>query len=231
MTEAIWLTSADPAPLLDHVAVHGSARKLRRCAVACARRSFALLSSHDSREAIEAAERHADGEGGAAALAAVEQAAARAAMEEGFFLMPAAAAAACAAVASPAEALRTVFQAYRQKAIRDAVYHCALPREEVEAVATATAEEHDLQCELLYEVFGNPYRPVTLEPHVSRWNNSCVVKLARVIYDERRWHELPILGDALADAGCVNETLLAHFYQVGEHVRGCWALDVVLGRS
>jgi hypothetical protein len=231
MTESLWFTSADPAPLLDHVAVHGSARKLRLCAVACCRRSFSLLSSRRSREAIEAAERSADGETDDETLAGAEQVAAQATMDEGFFLMPAAAAAACAAVASADEALRTVFQAYRQKAIRDAVYNCALPREEAEAAATATAEENGIQCDLLYEVFGNPFRPVILDRRVTLWNDGCVVRLARHIYEERRWSELPILGDALADAGCASEELFAHLYQGCDHVRGCWALDVVLGRS
>jgi hypothetical protein len=71
--------------------------------------------------------------------------------------------------------------------------------------------------------------------HIDRawlaWNNGCVAKLARCIDAEQRFQDLPILADALEDAGCVNEDILTHCRQPGEHVRGCWVVDLLLGKS
>ncbi|MBL8795582.1 MAG: hypothetical protein JNM56_16875 [Planctomycetia bacterium] len=75
---------------------------------------------------------------------------------------------------------------------------------------------------------GNPFRPVTVD---SAWRTPTVVSLATAIYAERAFGRLPILGDALEDAGCTNVDLLNHCRQPGDHVRGCWAVDAVLGRE
>ena len=58
-----------------------------------------------------------------------------------------------------------------------------------------------------------------------------MVKLAQVIYDEHAFDRMPELADALEDAGCTNAEILAHCRQPGPHVRGCWALDLVLGKE
>ena len=86
-------------------------------------------------------------------------------------------------------------------------------------------------CDLVREIFGNPSRPVHVEESWLRWNDGCVVKLARGIYDGQRWLDLPILADALLDAGCDDEELLAHCRSTEGHTRGCWALDLLLGRG
>ncbi len=82
--------------------------------------------------------------------------------------------------------------------------------------------------DLIRDIFGNPFRPVTLDP---RWLSSTVLDLARTIYDERVWERMPILADALMDAGCDNEEILNHCRGPGPHVRGCWAIDLVLGKE
>jgi hypothetical protein len=74
---------------------------------------------------------------------------------------------------------------------------------------------------LLRDIFGNPFRPVTLDP---RWLSSTVLDLARTIYDERVFERLPILADALMDAGCDSEEVINHCRSEGSHVRGCWWL-------
>jgi hypothetical protein len=76
------------------------------------------------------------------------------------------------------------------------------------------------------EIFPNPFAPPRFDP---AWRTSTVVALARGIYDERAFDRLPILADALQDAGCDNDDLLAHCRGPGPHVRGCWALDLCLG--
>jgi hypothetical protein len=81
----------------------------------------------------------------------------------------------------------------------------------------------------LREIVGNPFRPVTLD---QSWRTSTVVALAKGIYAERTFDVLPILSDALMDAGCENADLLDHCRDPQlTHVRGCWAVDLVLGKS
>jgi hypothetical protein len=82
--------------------------------------------------------------------------------------------------------------------------------------------------DLLCCVFGDAFEPVRLG---RGWRTSNVTALAQSIYDERAFDRLPILADALEDAGCDNADILNHCRQPGEHVRGCWAVDLVLGKE
>jgi hypothetical protein len=91
--------------------------------------------------------------------------------------------------------------------------------------------QHPWLCELLRDLAGNPFRPVTARASWLHRNDGAVAHLARVIYDERRFEDLAVLADALEDAGCAHAELLAHCRSGGEHVRGCWALDLLLGKS
>jgi hypothetical protein len=88
--------------------------------------------------------------------------------------------------------------------------------------------EEMAQAYLLHDIFGNPFRPVALDP---RWRTSPVVDLARTIYDERAFARVPVLADALRDAGCDQELILYHCREEGPHVRGCWVVDLVLGKQ
>jgi hypothetical protein len=89
--------------------------------------------------------------------------------------------------------------------------------------------EQRAQADLLREVFGNPFRPVALEP---AWLTSEVRALAHAIYAERAWDRMPILADALQEAGCENEDVLAHCRSAtAPHVRGCWVVDLLLGKG
>ena len=82
---------------------------------------------------------------------------------------------------------------------------------------------------LVRDIFGNPFRPVTFDPE---WRTTTALALARGIYDERAFDRLPILADALQDAGCDNDDILTHLRDTTTpHVRGCWALDLVLGKE
>jgi len=95
-------------------------------------------------------------------------------------------------------------------------------------VLAGYSEEKAHQRNLLRDIFGNPFRPVTLDP---AWKTATVVALAEAIYADRAFDRLPILADALEEAGCTSGELLNHCRQPGEHVRGCWAVDLLLGRS
>jgi hypothetical protein len=85
-----------------------------------------------------------------------------------------------------------------------------------------------VQCTLLRCIFGNPFRSVTLDPS---WLTCTVTSLAQAIYTDRAFDRLPILADALEDAGCTDADILAHCRGGGEHVRGCWVVDLLLGKT
>ena len=95
----------------------------------------------------------------------------------------------------------------------------------------ATAAEATAQTELIRDIVGNPFRPVRLKPEWLAWNDETAPKIAQAIYEERAFDRLPILADALEDAGCDNADLLAHCREPGEHVRGCWVIDLLLGKE
>jgi hypothetical protein len=89
------------------------------------------------------------------------------------------------------------------------------------------AEERE-QVRLEREVAGNPFRPVALDPS---WRTSTAVALARQMYESRDFGAMPILADALEEAGCYSPDVLAHCRGDGPHVRGCWMVDLILGKS
>jgi hypothetical protein len=96
--------------------------------------------------------------------------------------------------------------------------------------AAAAAAERGAHCVLLRDVLGNPFRTVSVSPAWLTWEGGTVRQLARAIYDERAFDRLLVLADALEEAGCDNADLLSHCRGPGEHVRGCWVIDLLLGR-
>ncbi len=87
------------------------------------------------------------------------------------------------------------------------------------------------RADILRELLGNQYRPVAVSPSWHAWNGGTVVKLAQAIYDERAFDRLPILADALEEAGCDIADILGHCRGPGPHVRGCWVVDLLLGKG
>jgi hypothetical protein len=92
----------------------------------------------------------------------------------------------------------------------------------------AVRAEMVAQANLLRCGFGNPFRPVSLDPS---WATSTVQMLAHGIYADRAFDRLPILADALQDAGCENDDILNHLRGPGPHVRGCWVVDLLLRKE
>jgi hypothetical protein len=70
-----------------------------------------------------------------------------------------------------------------------------------------------------------------MHPRWLLWNDETVLRLARHIYEQQKFEELPILGDALEEAGCADEAVLSHCHHSDGHVRGCGVVDLVLGQS
>jgi hypothetical protein len=212
MTEDEWLSGADnPGAMVERLTGEVSARKLRLFGCACVRLVAHLLRQQESAAAIEVAERFADGLATRSELQAAEAGAweAHQRQAEGrnhaAFVVP--------------FVCRTPISCRAAAALAQNVSHL-LP-----------AAERDRPCRLAREVFGNPFHPPALDPVWSAWQGGLLRQLARGIYEERAFDRLPVLGDALEEAGCADEQVLAHCRVPAEHVRGCWVVDLALGKS
>ena len=242
MTEAEWLRCDDPGSMLSFLSGRVSDCKLRLFALACCERIGSLITDARSRAALSFAEQHAHEDlTRQKGRIAVQKAAAAAARELGARLtsftrsdeLPArtAATAADAAVAvmrgNPLDAARwashlAAYSAAWSRAASSGAepYH--------DAPYDLRRDEQEMQLPLLRDIFGNLFRPVTADPS---WFTSTAATLATGIYAERAFDRLPILADALEDAGCANADILAHCRGGGEHVRGCWVIDLLLGKQ
>jgi hypothetical protein len=258
VTESEWLAATDPQKMLEYLRGKTSDRKLRLFAAACCRRIWPLLSDRRSRRAVEAVEAFADRLVASGVLEAAREAAMQACNAAPF--AGAAWLAAAAAHEATAADLRAgrrgppvLGRAWGEAA---GVAHYAaevvgseaadgpvaegVPKQIAESArGIAKASEQRRQANLLRCVFGKlPRRSSALPSTVLAWNDRTVPRLAQAAYDERRLPEgtldparLGILADALLDAGCDDEELLAHLRSPGPHVRGCFEVDIVLGRS
>jgi hypothetical protein len=238
MTVDEWLTCTgwdDWEAIWRHVP-HHSRRALGLFGVACCRAVWHLLTDERSRRAIEVAERYAEGQASSDELVEARgwayeardathiPAEAEAAATEHDFDVSAA----HAAVAYLTE--------------RDFI--CVAEAGEFAPLAALDGPRHYedrsplpwvRKCNLLREVFGNPFRPLLPEP---TWRTPAVLQLAQAAYDDRILpagtlvaDRLAVLADAVEEAGCTDSELLTHLRGPGPHVRGCWALDAALGRS
>ena len=95
----------------------------------------------------------------------------------------------------------------------------------------AHAAECARQADLVRCILGNPFRPERLEPTYRDANDGATRRVAQSIYEDHAFDDLPILADALEDAGCADEAVLTHCRATGPHARGCWVVDLVLGKQ
>jgi hypothetical protein len=259
MTRSEWLACSEPQAMLGsfstgpgRTGVARAERKLRLALCACCRRVGGSLGP-EGRAAVAAAEAHADGRLSAEALRA---ASARAAVEAGAAGRYSAGNQACwAAVWVAQERLYHPDQVLRSAAT--AAGFAAVPYErlleEINAAdgggpqplnarwRAAYDAERAAQAALLREVLGDPSRRdapdaapgarPSLPPAWRAWEGGTVPRLAAHAYAERDFTALPVLADALEDAGCADPELLRHLRGPGPHVRGCWAVDLVLGKA
>jgi hypothetical protein len=215
MTEPEWHGCEDSTAMVEFLQCEFlkgrfSERKMRLFACGWARAVF--FPSH-ALAAIEAAERFADGQGTRAEMSAASAAlAARPYRGAGWEYVQAGWFAALAACAEPAEHALSIDPS-------PIAMLCATPADKV------------AMCCQLREVFGNPFRPIAVSPSWLDGNAATVRKIAQGIYDDRAFHWLPVLADALEEADCTDSTMLAHCRGPAEHVRGCWAIDLLLGKT
>jgi hypothetical protein len=90
---------------------------------------------------------------------------------------------------------------------------------------------NEAQAGLLRCIFGNPFRPVTFDPAIQQWNGGAAVILATEMYESRNFSRAPLLADRLEYASVSDDQLLDHLRGPGPHTRGCFAVDLVLGRE
>lgn len=225
VTEDEWLLSVNPQQMIAVLDGKGSDRLWRLFAVACARRIEHLMRDPWSRQALSVAEQFADDAASKGDLAVARARAQESAWQAG-----------CE------EYMDEVRANFHWDAEHEAIHEATCAAQAaVQCVAddignkpcgqgTVIGEAFQLP-DLLREIFGNPFRWTVVDPVWIAWNDGEVVKLATFIYEERAFDRLPILADALEEAGCHDHAILSHCRQPGEHTRGCWALDLLLGKS
>jgi hypothetical protein len=226
VTEAEWLAETDAAPMLEFLSTRGavSDRKLRLFACACCRFVWPFLRDERGRNAVAAAERYSDGHATFTELYEVFDHDDPGSDEDGWELLAEAPPFSCPAAA------RLAWLSASDAAASATTHH---------AVAAVKASVRLAQCSLLRDSMGNPFRPAPRTDSAwLRWQDGTVSQLARAAYDDRQLPEgtldatnLALLADALEDAGCPDAELLGHLRSQGPHVRGCWAVDLLLAKS
>jgi hypothetical protein len=223
VTEAEWLACTDTGPMVVFLRGKATDRKWWLFACACCRRVWHLLSDERSRRAVDVAERYADGKAGtrdkeaacAAASDAVEVVRAayadvyEASRHEGYH--------ACLAGLYAAQ---TAYPACLYSAAQ-ASEAASLPRGGAAwAEPAAMGVVEAAHCQVLRDIFGLlPFRPITLDRAWLTWHDGLLVSMAQQMYDSRDFSDLPILADALEEAGCSNQNILAHCRSGGESIQ------------
>lgn len=224
MTEDEWLDASDPTPMFEHLRGKASERKLRLFACACCRLVWNVLVDERSRLAVETAERFADGLVSDGEAQAAFAAACKASLEvrggplPGEMLL-------LRRHHDPDELWRGAFTA------AFTVGHGAGNIQSHVRAAEVRLVDGVTRSRLLRDLFGNPFRPISIDPTWLTWKDGAVVKVARAIYEERIYDRLPLLADALENAGCHDMNILSHCWEIGPHVQGCWVIDLLLGKE
>ena len=240
MNEALWLTETDPLVLLDELySMHtlGSerpqSRPSRMYLLACARREWDRLPGA-CRTLVALAEVYADAPRANEPVRATAEPVAETLMNSDGTrddLLAAEAELACLSARAEVPPVTVLGAPPAPKlslgewhALATLVYLPFMPYKP----PFAWVPRHLHNIDLLHETHGNPYRYVPFSPE---WRTDTAVSLARTMYASRDFSAMPILADALQDAGCNSDDILDHCRGPGPHVRGCWVVDLVLGKA
>jgi hypothetical protein len=241
MTQAEWLACHDVNEMLDYLKEEAKVvrslkgrRKLRLFACGCCRQVWQLIEDCRSRRLVELSEQLADGLAVPTDLAEAE-AAARSAKSDadvasaGFSSMTHIRRVGAAIGA----ALQTVAKESHAAARKSSgLALCSMGGFwSIEEPNPAWEAQEKRQTDLLQCIFGNLFHSLKVTPTWLTWNNGTARRIAQAIYEERAFDRLPILADALEEAGCTDADILNHCRQPGEHARGCWVVDLLLGKS
>jgi hypothetical protein len=220
MTENEWLTCRNPWAMLSQLGEQASDRKLRLFICACCQRQLATVSHPPLFMALMVAQQHIETPVSQSELEAAT-AAIQETLQESIETIN---------VTGPlAEALSYAFLPELLQSGHAAIAVDLLLGSEIQQIARLDLPDDPLdRCEVLREIFGNPFRPSVLHP---AWPTATVISLAQAIYDSGDFTRLPFLADALEDAGCTDDALLRHCREPGQHVKGCWVVDLLLRKS
>jgi hypothetical protein len=213
MTAADWLTTTDAGRMLAFVTRTGSERKLRLFAVACCQRVWDKIRWAPTREAIRVAELYADGLVGEQEVRTARQAVNTKRETRGNRPIEEIQASAAALGAL------VVFGQDTSEWDIGTAYQCSF------LICDDYPGEWTARSQLLRCIFGNPFRLMSMNPE---WLTTDVRALATGIYTDRAFDRMPILADALQDAGCTSDDILNHCRAPGAHARGCCVIDLVL---
>ncbi|MGH7224937.1 MAG: hypothetical protein ACRELF_17070 [Gemmataceae bacterium] len=234
MNESEWLACDDPRLLLTFMRGKASDRKYRLFMLNCCYHLRHLLVDKPYRRTVEIAEQFVDGSIDYSELAVARELAEHIAWwgsNEGTFgpLWLAGwyrdAHEGALAISSDPDAAAVLALATTMDNAQAAAEELCVPW------ALGLGANPVVMASTLRDVFHAPYRGVVARAAWRMWQGGIVPKLAQAIYDERSFDRLPILADALEEAGCTDADILNHCRQPGEHVRGCWVVDLLLGKT
>jgi hypothetical protein len=211
MTESQWLSATSTYDMLQYLGKSLSDRKRVLFGCATARQTWPLISKAINRQAVQTSERYADG---LASKENVLQAWSRLDWEPAMYV-------------EWHIGTVTAGLSYRSPTPEETMHKCLSDFPQRRSVE----QRHHAWADALREIVGNPFQQPRIDPAWLMWNARIVARLSQVIYDEHRWEDMPILGDALEEAGCRDENILSHCRQSPPHYRGCWVVDLVLARS
>lgn len=241
MNESEWHESDDVNVMLEFLHGKMSDRKLRLFACACCRSVWHLLEDERSRKAVEIEEAYVDGAVEEALRRSTARDAHNAAAELNSRPSVVGNERASQAVTLAATAAVEVLQdssvhgvatsaelAARSTAKSVATARKHMARSNGEAGRPTAKRERTCQCQLLRDIVGNPFQAAIVDPS---WLIAPVVESAKAIYEDRAFDRLPVLADDLEEGGCQDDNILAHCRHPGPHVRGCWVVDLLLGKD
>jgi hypothetical protein len=221
MTEEEWWSCAKLKKMMPGLRGLVSERKNRLFNVACCRRIWHLYRKLEIQSAILVGERYADGLADQAELKAALQTIHRERSRTPTF------SAEGAAIQAAGFTAATFNPAYPLQAVSDAI-HAATYRVDVTDRPALREQEERFYCSLVREFFRPPFSPISVQ---TSWLSANVKRLAETIYQDHSFEEMPVLADALEEAGCTEPIILEHLRQPGPHARGCWCLDSLLERE
>jgi hypothetical protein len=224
MNEDEWLACTDPELMLCHLGSAISCRKLRLFTCAWGYEEWQRMTDERSRDAVVVAEQFADGLASPEELISAFNAAHEARKAIPLILGGRHGKGVKSQDGSRASkyAAGVARNAANPELSRRMPRHTASGRNAARRVALAN---------YLRDIFGNPFRNISVDFLWMEWNDNTIARLAYAIYDEYAFDRLPILADALEEAGCTDADILNHCRQPSEHVRGCWVVDLLLGKS
>jgi hypothetical protein len=232
MKESQWWMCGAPDGILSWLGSTADERCLRLFCCACCRLIWPIIPIGQSRSAVVASERFADGLLSSSALTAAAAAQSVPSSGTGGWL---AAWAAAEAAGMDAQAAAEWVPRWAAEAAGEAAARITLASDDATPVndvaAAAWSQQRQLQCALLRDIFENPFHASShIDPTCLQWKNGAVLKAAQATYDRGGTEDMSHLAKLLVQAGCDNEESLAHCRAASGHVRGCWVLDLLLGK-